>query len=65
MRCDHDTESSSMLQKRISERAYELWVERGRPEGSAEEDWYMAEREIEGPKTAEPEPNQFMYSAAV
>ena len=30
----------------ISDRAYELWLERGCPEGSPEEDWYRAEREL-------------------
>jgi FtsZ-interacting cell division protein ZipA len=27
-------------------RAYELWEARGRPHGSAEDDWYQAEREV-------------------
>jgi hypothetical protein len=27
-------------------RAYELWCERGCPEGSADEDWHRAEREL-------------------
>jgi len=30
----------------VSKRAYELWLERGCPEGSPEEDWYRAEREL-------------------
>ena len=30
----------------ISRRAYELWVERGCPEGSPEQDWYKAESEL-------------------
>jgi hypothetical protein len=28
----------------IAEKAYRLWEERGRPEGSPDEDWYGAER---------------------
>lgn len=32
--------------REIRERAYELWCERGCPEGSADEDWYRAEREL-------------------
>lgn len=28
----------------IAERAYRLWIERGRPHGSSEEDWNEAER---------------------
>ena len=27
--------------------AYELWLQRGSPEGSPEEDWYQAERLLE------------------
>jgi len=27
-------------------RAYELWCERGCPEGSADQDWHRAEREL-------------------
>lgn len=30
----------------IAERAYELWIARGRPEGSAELDWLQAEEEL-------------------
>jgi hypothetical protein len=31
--------------KSVAERAYELWIARGQPHGSAEEDWSNAERE--------------------
>ncbi|NOT23068.1 MAG: DUF2934 domain-containing protein [Nitrospiraceae bacterium] len=34
------------LQERITTRAYELYVQRGRREGCALEDWVDAEREI-------------------
>ena len=30
----------------VSKRAYELWIERGCPEGSPEEDWFRAESEL-------------------
>jgi len=30
----------------IRTRAYELWVSRGRPEGSDQEDWFNAEQEL-------------------
>ena len=30
----------------LRERAYALWEARGRPEGSAHEDWFMAETQI-------------------
>jgi hypothetical protein len=36
----------SAQRARIAARAYELWQRRGRPEGSPEVDWAMAEREI-------------------
>lgn len=30
----------------VAERAYQLWVRKGRPPNSAEEDWLEAEREL-------------------
>jgi hypothetical protein len=30
----------------IAERAYQLWQERGCPDGCPEEDWFRAEREL-------------------
>ena len=36
----------SAQRARIAARAYELWERRGRPEGSPELDWAMAEKEI-------------------
>ena len=30
----------------VAERAYQLWVKQGYPEGSAEENWLQAEREL-------------------
>jgi hypothetical protein len=33
-------------QSEIAELAYQLWVDRGCPAGSAEEDWFEAERRI-------------------
>ena len=30
----------------ISQRAFQLWEERGRPEGSQDEDWFRAENEL-------------------
>jgi Protein of unknown function (DUF2934) len=32
--------------EQIKQRAYELWVERGRPHGSADQDWHRAEQEV-------------------
>ena len=31
----------------VASRAYERWQRRGQPDGSAEEDWFEAERELE------------------
>jgi hypothetical protein len=35
-------------QQDIAKLAYALWEERGMPEGSAEEDWIEAERQLRG-----------------
>jgi Protein of unknown function (DUF2934) len=32
----------------VRERAYQIWQERGQPEGSAEDHWFEAEREMAG-----------------
>jgi len=32
--------------KQIAQRAFEIWIERGRPHGSAEHDWRQAEEEL-------------------
>ncbi len=32
--------------EKIAARAYEIWLESGRPEGKDEENWYRAEREL-------------------
>ena len=32
----------------IAARAHELWIQRGRPEGSAENDWFAATEQIRG-----------------
>jgi hypothetical protein len=34
----------------IKARAYELWVERGCPHGSADQDWHLAEQELRARK---------------
>jgi hypothetical protein len=35
----------------VAARAYELWQERGCPNGSDQEDWFRAEQELKGPRT--------------
>jgi len=37
------TIAKSEDQEEIAELAYQLWIERGRPEGSPEEDWFRAQ----------------------
>jgi hypothetical protein len=32
----------------IAELAYQLWIERGSPHGSQEEDWHRAEAQLRG-----------------
>jgi len=34
----------------VSKRAYQLWLERGCPEGSPEQDWFQAESELRKPE---------------
>ncbi len=46
MHLEHNTETAELIHHQIQCRAYELWEERGRPKGSPEEDWYVAEREL-------------------
>jgi hypothetical protein len=41
----------SAQRARIAARAYDLWERRGRPEGSPEVDWSMAEKQILGDVT--------------
>ncbi len=38
--------SQEELQDQIRHRAYELWEQRGRQGGSAEQDWLQAEKEV-------------------
>lgn len=40
------TPNSSKMQDLIARRAYELYVQRGRQEGKALEDWLQAERQL-------------------
>jgi len=43
-----DQQSKPPLEDEIAMRAYFLWEERGRPEGSPEEDWFRAQEELAG-----------------
>ena len=42
------------LHEEIAQRAYELWEQRGRPNGSREEDWFRAESELSRPSEVLP-----------
>ncbi len=42
-----DARPERLSESEIASRAYERWQHRGRPDGSAEEDWLEAEREVE------------------
>ena len=39
--------------EKIKTLAYKLWVERGAPIGSPEEDWYRAEAQLKEPRTVQ------------
>lgn len=43
---EHPLVSDGPAVEEIKERAYQLWMERGAPHGSADEDWHRAEREL-------------------
>lgn len=36
---------------RVAALAYEIWTQRGRPDGTAEEDWLRAEAELRNSRT--------------
>jgi hypothetical protein len=41
-----DNHETMSLREQIESLAYSLWQERGRPEGTPEEDWFRAEEEL-------------------
>ncbi|MGA2881736.1 MAG: DUF2934 domain-containing protein [Bryobacteraceae bacterium] len=43
---DHPRVSDAPAVEEIKARAYELWIERVCPHGSADEDWHLAEQEL-------------------
>jgi DUF2934 family protein len=45
-RADTMTEHAAVTPHAIRRRAYERWLERGSPQGSPEQDWLEAEREL-------------------
>ncbi len=47
-----DARPERLSESEIASRAYQRWQHRGRPDGSAEEDWLEAEREVESQQAA-------------
>lgn len=43
-----DSRNAQQTLERIRQRAYELFEERGRQDGFADQDWYQAEAEVLG-----------------
>ena len=43
----NNSSKTSTSTEEIAALAYQLWQERGCPEGSAEEDWYEAQRKLQ------------------
>ena len=44
---EEDTAGPGPSHEEIALRAYQLWEERGKPHGSDEEDWHLAERQLQ------------------
>ena len=44
---EEDTAVPEPSHEEIALRAYQLWEERGKPHGSDEEDWYLAEQQLQ------------------
>jgi hypothetical protein len=40
------TSQTRIPHERIAQRAYEKWMKRGCPHGTAQQDWFEAEREL-------------------
>jgi hypothetical protein len=49
-----DSREKQFRESDVASRAYERWQRRGQPDGSAEEDWFEAERELESHETGAP-----------
>ncbi len=63
-----ESPSGKLDENAIRAKAYELWLERGSPAGSAEEDWREAERllrmQAEAPPPAKPAPDARLKESA-
>ena len=47
-------EARSIDRQRIEQLAYSLWQRRGCPDGSSDEDWFRAERELQAESPDQP-----------
>ncbi len=56
--------ASRIDEKIIRAKAHELWVKRGSPAGSAEEDWYQAERLLRAALQTQPVATKQSFSAS-
>jgi Protein of unknown function (DUF2934) len=48
--------NNNEVEQRIRERAFEIWIEEGQPDGKDKEHWERAEAEIIEQKTPEEQP---------
>ena len=48
-----EAEGQRIDRQRIEQLAYSLWQQRGCPDGSSDEDWFRAERELRGDSPAQ------------
>ena len=55
---NHETTEGQDIERRIRERAYELWELEGRPEGSADVYWHRAKELIEAETHSSYPPSQ-------
>ena len=44
---NENTDLRGPSHEEIALRAYQLWEERGKPDGSSEEDWHLAEHQLQ------------------
>ena len=60
-------EVTNEVEKRIRERAFQMWIEEGQPDGRDKEHWERAKEELTGEKSPplQPEPiGEIKYAAA-
>lgn len=63
-RIDESDQSRAIDDHEVAALAYRLWLERGRPEGSSHEDWFLAERELRRSSTTRSEAEEWSMATA-